>query len=322
MNKTSVTEPAKINSFIPVTQGGILQRQCACGNHTVAGGECAECAKKKTGLQRKLTIGASNDPLEQEADRVAEQVMAMPLNSGVKHTLPRIQRFTSQASEKSLNTAPPSVDRVLASSGRPLEPTLRQDMEARFGHDFSQVRVHTGRDAEQSAKDVNAQAYTVGNDMVFGVGRFLPESQHGQRLIAHELTHVVQQQSINNPSIQRLSDPDCGSTVALPMTGSCSDFIHTCNSETFIPGSSSQISIEVEVDYAESPGNTGPEDFSVQVYKCGTLWDTKIGSKRLGPNIPSKFSFNIASVTSGDKYYLKIYSRSHLSLNASYSVTQ
>lgn len=86
-----------------------------------------------------------------------------------------------------------SVDRVLASPGSPLRPALRQDMELRFGYDFSRVRVHSGAAAEQSARDVNANAYTVGHDVVFGVGRFAPGSQEGRRLIAHELTHVVQQ---------------------------------------------------------------------------------------------------------------------------------
>ncbi|MEA2165497.1 MAG: hypothetical protein QOK37_3624 [Thermoanaerobaculia bacterium] len=66
-------------------------------------------------------------------------------------------------------------------------------MEPRFGHDFSQVRVHTGTDANQSAEEVNAHAYTVGHDIVFGAGRFAPGTQEGQRLLAHELTHVVQQ---------------------------------------------------------------------------------------------------------------------------------
>jgi hypothetical protein len=64
-------------SFTPVS-GGVLQRKCVCGNHTVAGGECADCAKKKCSLQRKLAICASNDPLEREADRVADQVMSAP----------------------------------------------------------------------------------------------------------------------------------------------------------------------------------------------------------------------------------------------------
>ena len=77
MNKTPVAQQAKTASLLMPTQG-MLQRKCACGRHTMGGGQCADCAKKKTGLQRKLTIGASNDPLEQEADRIADQVLAAP----------------------------------------------------------------------------------------------------------------------------------------------------------------------------------------------------------------------------------------------------
>lgn len=178
-------------SFTPM-RSGLLQRKCACGNHTFAGGECAECAKKKSGLQRKLIIGASNDPLEQEADRVADQVMAAPTHSAVSRAPPRIQRYAGQAT-KGTETAPASVDRVLASSGRPLEPALQQDMELRFGHDFSKVRVHTGGAAKQSAREVNANAYTAGHNIVFGADRFAPGTCEGRRLLAHELTHVVQQ---------------------------------------------------------------------------------------------------------------------------------
>jgi len=191
-------------SFTPVS-GGALQRKCACGNHTVAGGECAECAKNKSGLQRKLTIGASNDPLELEADRVADQVLAAPTHSSVSGAPLRIQRYSGQAKEGS-DTSPASVDSVLASSGRPLEPALRQDMEQRFGHDFSGVRVHSGAAAEQSARDVNAHAYTVGHDIVFGAGRFAPGTHDGRRLLAHELAHVVQQESgLVSRHVQRAS---------------------------------------------------------------------------------------------------------------------
>ena len=70
-------------------------------------------------------------------------------------------------------------------------------MEQRFGHDFSRVRVHSGAAAEQSARDVNANAYTVGHNIVFGAGRFAPGTHEGRRLIAHELTHVVQQSGAN-----------------------------------------------------------------------------------------------------------------------------
>lgn len=172
--------------------GGVLQRQCACGNHTVAGGECAACANKKSGLQRKLAVGASNDPLEREADRVADQVMAASVHPADSGAPPRIQRYTGQATE-GMDSAPASVDRVLASSGRPLDSGLRQDMEQRFSHDFSRVRVHSGAAAEQSAREVNAHAYTVEHDIVFGAGQFVPGTHEGRRLIAHELTHVVQQ---------------------------------------------------------------------------------------------------------------------------------
>ena len=144
------------------------------------------------GLQRKLTIGESKDPLEQEADRIADQVLAAPSHSAVSGAPPRIQRFAGQATGE-VDTVPTSVERVLTSSGRPLDPALQQDMGQRFGHDFSQVRVHSGAAAEQSAQDVSASAYTVGHNIVFGTGRFAPGSSEGQRLIAHELTHVVQQ---------------------------------------------------------------------------------------------------------------------------------
>jgi hypothetical protein len=105
-----------------------------------------------------------------------------------------------------------SVTQALASPGKPLESALRQDMERRFGYDFSQVRVHTDATAAQSARDVNASAYTVGNDIVYGTGRYAPTAQHGQRLIAHELTHVVQQSgAISSPKVIQRSDGAGGS---------------------------------------------------------------------------------------------------------------
>src|SRR6185295_14631809 len=95
------------------------------------------------------------------------------------------------------STAPPAVYNVLAGAGSPLAPALRWDMEQRFGHDFSHVRVHSGPAAERSARDVNANAYTVGRDIVFGAHQFAPGTHEGRRLLAHELTHVVQQGGSN-----------------------------------------------------------------------------------------------------------------------------
>lgn len=113
-----------------------------------------------------------------------------------------------------MDVAPASVDRALASPGRSLEPALRQDMEQRFGHDFSRVRVHTGALAEQSAQDVMARAYTVGHDIVFGAGGFAPGTQEGRRLIAHELTHVVQQSGAAGDSTGQNDSNRGGSAIS------------------------------------------------------------------------------------------------------------
>jgi hypothetical protein len=141
-------------------------------------------------LQPKLQVNQPNDAHEQEADRVADLVTRTQGN--VSPASPRIQR-RSEAAPGHTETAPASVDRALAGAGRPLEPTLRRDMEQQIGHDFSQVCVHTDAAAEQSARDVTAHAYTVGRDVVFDAGRFAPDTRDGRRLLAHELTHVVQQ---------------------------------------------------------------------------------------------------------------------------------
>ena len=188
--------------------GGLLQRKCACGNHTMRG-ECEECSMKKKGMQRKLVIGSSNDPLELEADRVADLVMAMTPSRGVRSSLPRIQSVGGQATGD-MGSVPASVDRVISSPGRPLEPELQQDMEQRFGYDFSQVRVHTGAEAEQSARQVHAHAYTVGNNIVFSGRRYSQRAREKRHLLAHELTHIVQQSRTNGGVSQNVvqRDPD------------------------------------------------------------------------------------------------------------------
>lgn len=243
-SKTQTSVNATAKSSLNADKSGLLQRKCDCGNSAGLTGECATCQKEKLTLQQKqtasqedvsevppishevlslprvpviqakLTIGASDDPLEEEADRIADQVMAAPAYSAVSVAPPRIQRFTGQTTGKSDMAAPASVDRVLSSPGSPLEPGLQQDMEQRFGRDFSGVRVHSDTAAAQSAREVNAHAYTVRNNIVFGADRFAPGTREGRRLIAHELTHVVQQlgltkirvgQSSENPSLPPIS---------------------------------------------------------------------------------------------------------------------
>lgn len=108
------------------------------------------------------------------------------------------QKREGMMQRASMSSAPvngisPIIHDALSSSGQPLDGGTRAFMESRFGHDFSQVRVHTDTQASESAKAVNALAYTVGPNIVFQSGQYAPETAAGKRLLAHELTHVVQQ---------------------------------------------------------------------------------------------------------------------------------
>jgi hypothetical protein len=98
-----------------------------------------------------------------------------------------------------------TVHDVLHQPGQSLDPNTRASMGSRFRHDFSQVRVHTGLQAAESARAVDALAYTVGSDLVFGQGQYAPQTGEGQRLLAHELAHVVQQQALPQPSSPELA---------------------------------------------------------------------------------------------------------------------
>jgi len=293
-------------------------------------------------IQPKLKIGAPGDKYEHEADHIADQVMhtsqpmlqrACACSNGnpnreseqrdKQYASPIIRRVTGKNTGDTV--APPIVYNVLSSPGQPLNAANRAFFEPRFGHDFSNVRIHNDENARASAKAINALAYTSGNHIVIGTDQHSLTSASGKKLLAHELTHVLQQHGTSDTGIQRLSDSDCGSTRSLPLSGSCrSGFIHTCYSETVIPSTSSALNITVSVSYTSPPGPIieGKEDFSVQVYKCGLIWDTRIGSKRISRTLPDTLRFSIASVTPGDKYYIKIYSRSHLPLDGDYRLAQ
>jgi hypothetical protein len=168
-------------------------------------------------IQTKLAINQPGDSYEQEADRVAGQVMRMAAAPVQSRSELQVRRSCScggscadcrgkdSKAKGKLQTervagnffgqsiAPPSVHRVLRSDSQPLDAATRAFMEPRFGYDFSQVRVHHDSAAGQSARDVHAHAYTVGQSIVFAEGEFAPSTDKGRRLLAHELTHVVQQ---------------------------------------------------------------------------------------------------------------------------------
>lgn len=183
-------------------------------------------------LQAKLIIGAPNDKYEQEADQVADQAMRMPepgidvMAVKENQTTPALQRFcpecednlrrqpleeeeeetlqrqpideqeeTVQTSKDSTNgtttTAKAAIDK-LQGGGTSLSNQARAYFEPRFGKDFGDVRIHTGSEAEKAARSARAKAFTLGRNIVFGQAQYAPETRAGKRLMAHELTHVVQ----------------------------------------------------------------------------------------------------------------------------------
>jgi hypothetical protein len=172
----------------------------------------AAWARVAFGIQTRLAVSQPDDPYEREADSVADQVMRMADPSVSQVAPPSIQKKCKcggesncgcedkiQPKRASGNAGPgatydtDAAVRAARGVGAPLPTSVRSYYEPRFGRDFGSVRVHTGGEAAQSARGLQARAFTLGSDIVFGSGHFSPHSGEGQRLLAHELTHVVQQ---------------------------------------------------------------------------------------------------------------------------------
>lgn len=142
-----------------------------------------------------LTVNAPNDVYEQEADRVADDVMNHKTVAGDSPPAGNHPTAIQTASDQP-NPVTTGVERninQLRGGGTALPSPERSFFENRMGHDFSQVRVHTGSTAVQTSRDLNARAFTVGSDIAFNQNEFRPGTDSGRHLIAHELTHVVQQ---------------------------------------------------------------------------------------------------------------------------------
>lgn len=174
-------------------------------------------------IQAKLTIGHPGDKYEQEADRVADLVTRMPeprtlggtavsgqaQRSSIQRLCPESEEgvrgqpgadeeeviLTRQAGGHTLRVGPSLQARIHSLGGdrQPLPQSVRDFFEPRFGYDFSQVRVHAGGQAAEAARAVNARAFTLGRDIILGAGEYSPRTTAGRELLAHELTHVVQQ---------------------------------------------------------------------------------------------------------------------------------
>ena len=230
-NKVSQTQKTGPSQSIssPVEQILLLQR--------TIGNQAVEKLIKSGALQAKLKIGQPGDIYEQEADRVAEQVMRMPepkasnetgvsnpaLKNSIQRKCPGCNKGTKVEKEDegeklqkkevagSTHEFAPELESSISAvrgGGQPLTESVRAFHEPRFGADFGQVRVHTDAKAAEAASSVNALAYTVGTNVVFGAAQYAPETFAGRRLLAHELTHVVQQGRQLSKRIQKASLSD------------------------------------------------------------------------------------------------------------------
>lgn len=182
---------------------------CACG------GECPACQAKSSDLK----ISQPNDPAEIEADQIADRVMRMPVEDEMslargwdsRNTIHRkcntcedegetIQRKPIPSRGSIPSQTPAHVQSAIGSGGTPLDYQTRNFFEPRLGYDLTSVRIHAGGRAAESAHTINAKAYTLGHNIVFGRGEYRPESGDGRYLLAHELAHVTQQSNEGRPA--------------------------------------------------------------------------------------------------------------------------
>lgn len=190
------------------TRRHALQRKRACSQTPGTAGQRSECRRNEHHpIQTRLTISSLRSPgdtYEREADRIADRVMRIPERNGLVHEdggdavpergmTPVAQHRTASTTGRYGHGAEPIVQSALHSPGRPLDRPARSLMESRFGHDFSHVRVHQGPEASDSARALDARAYTVGEHIVFAAGEYAPGSPAGRHLLAHELAHTLQQ---------------------------------------------------------------------------------------------------------------------------------
>jgi len=179
-----------------------VQRRGACS----CGGSCPRCQRAGPS---NLRVGEPGDRHEQDADRVASVVM--------RATNSRTRPLTHDGTDASGTAAPLIVNDAMNSPSEALDSSTRRMFEPRFGEDFSRVRIHTDSVAAESARAIHSRAYTLGDHVVFNTGRYQPQTIKGQRLIAHELAHVVQHRGTNASLIRR--DDETADSQRPPVSG-------------------------------------------------------------------------------------------------------
>ncbi|PWB50049.1 MAG: hypothetical protein C3F06_13180 [Candidatus Methanoperedenaceae archaeon] len=256
-------------------------------------------------IQAKLRVGQPGDIYEQEADKVAEQVMRMSDISEAKDTrmqekcpkcLKGLNRFMGKdekneklQAKETRNQTPevkPLIEENIISSksgGQPLPESVRSFFEPRFGYDFSNVKIHNDVKAAESARVLQAHAFTFGEDLFFGEGQYEPETIHGKTVLAHELTHIVQQKESNLQKKPSVSQSDVEANV-LPSTISRSPFVV----QRIPSGTAMQCDLD-DIEHVDVRRNRGGFASFIWTGKCGSggpLWGCVNGPQPM-ENYPS-----------------------------------
>jgi len=213
-------------------------------------------ARTPSSIQAKLQVGSTEDPLEKEADRTASTVMRMPEPVEEPETSGKddeeVVRRSADGGGPTVE-AGPHTESVLAGRrghGSALDAGTRGFMESRFRHDFSSVRVHDSAEAGAAARELEARAFTQGNDIYFASGEYQPGTSEGRHLIAHELAHVVQQSSaVGRAPIRRQDQTEPGAG-----TDSSSDAPVLENPTEYLPSNAERIG---RIEKAPTKGKVG-----------------------------------------------------------------
>ncbi|SFG14241.1 DUF4157 domain-containing protein [Neptunomonas qingdaonensis] len=217
MTMLSTPQVKNIDRSTALLAGRVLQRKCACGQHRRANGPCEACSNKKAeGSQIPGVVyealRSSGQPLNSQTRTFMEQHLSQTLINAPVRSVQRGVAASSTTSSLRLG-APDSIyekeaDHVAAALSSSI-PRFSAATQAQKPIDLSAVRIHTGAKANESSCAINARAYTVGSDVVFAANQFSPNSAAGRHLLAHELTHVVQQ-STNSQVSRVIQRAGCG----------------------------------------------------------------------------------------------------------------
>lgn len=251
-------------------------------------------------IQAKLTINKPGDQYEQEADRIADQVIRMPgprlqrqvkidekdeethqtksLSSQITPII-QMQEYADEEEEEKIQAkanpgrtlifSPHLQDHVssLRGGGQPLPLSTRTFFEQQFGYDFREVRIHTDPNAAESAKFMHARAYTIGKNMAFAAGQYAPFTENGRRLLAHELTHVIQQSGASRQKEYKEISAANNSKATF------NHAVHTLNTTQSV-GISLAIQRQRETNMLSSRGsiNLYKDDYTIAIQEAGRLY--------------------------------------------------